>query len=778
MTSDIAPGATAVESPGRAALASTERRWRFRRLASVSVRAAAWCLPSVMAALALDRRGMAWFWAVVPLVAWGLLVYRWLRHALRRPDPRQIALALDRHREAHEFSSELLLVDEGELPPLARLQRRRVERRLQQQLEHGDSPGRAAPPQSGLAATTRWVAGALLAAFAVGWFGARPRAGSAVESPIDPVAVSSRESLGVRSASVKVEPPAYTRVAPWTAEGLVAVVPEGSRLSWQVEAEGEPDEATLLFDEVDRRRLAPPAASPEDRGRLVAEEVVRQSRLVRLELHRGDETVSGPLERLEVERDRPPGIVVLEPAPYLELAADELGPLTFRVEVSDDYGAGAVELVATVASGYGELVEFRERRIDFDRRLAVETGETTGRRVERLTRVLDLEALGVAPGVDLFVYVEAFDRREPEPNRVRSATHIVRVPGGGPQSVGLSARLPVLRVPEFFRSQRQIILDTERLLEQEGKLTAEEFRRRSESLGFDQRALRLRYGGLLGEEFVSGAPAGEGGEAEEHGEHEGELMRLDEMEGGVAGETEEALEQLAPGLVHEHDSAEIATFFDSEIKDQLKAALAEMWGAEGSLRGVEPRRALPYEYRALSLLKDVQQRSRLYVQKIGFEPPELFPRERRLTGELDEIRTARRTGSSSSDPSGVELAQAFRDLGAWLDSGEAPAGLQTSGEAAARALAARAREDAGVDLAGLVALRQVLDGLSTGVAVAPEHLESARRALWGQMPQPSRVPSIDRRARGGLGAPLSDKPGSDEPGSDELGSTELGGDRQ
>ncbi len=35
--------------------------------------------------------------------------------------------------------------------------------------------------------------------------------------------------------------------------------------------------------------------------------------------------------------------------------------------------------------------------------------------------------------------------------------------GGAGPSVALGSGLPVLRLPEFFRSQRQIILDTEKL---------------------------------------------------------------------------------------------------------------------------------------------------------------------------------------------------------------------------------------------------------------------------------------------------------------------------
>ena len=44
--------------------------------------------------------------------------------------------------------------------------------------------------------------------------------------------------------------------------------------------------------------------------------------------------------------------------------------------------------------------------------------------------------------------------------------------------------------------------------------------------------------------------------------------------------------------------------------------------------------ALPYEYRALRLLKQVQQQTRAFVKKAGFTPPPMPEATLRLTGEL------------------------------------------------------------------------------------------------------------------------------------------------
>ena len=95
-------------------------------------------------------------------------------------------------------------------------------------------------------------------------------------------------------------------------------------------------------------------------------------------------------------------------------------------------------------------------------------------------------------------------------------------------------------------------------------------------------------------------------------------------------------EAIIDQFEHKHDVAEDANFFDPETKKQLKAVLTEMWNAELRLRTLKPADALPFEYKALRLLKDLQQQSRMYVAKTNIKTPPLKP-ETRLTGELDKI---------------------------------------------------------------------------------------------------------------------------------------------
>lgn len=716
-------------------LRNLERRWRWRLLWASVLRGTAVALPFVTVALAVGLRGKAM--EPVFVLALGLAVFGlaagvgigWWSRPGSRLLP-ELIRHLERTVPEVKNSAELLLCPAAELGLIARLQRAKVTAALELVAEPG-------LPKSPLRRAGRWLAVSLLAAVLLPWWVVAASAGGGGSGlpMLAPVADSAADAGGPRIEGVRVtvEPPDYTGRGRRETAGLDLQAEEGATVRWAVTAGGQVERATLVFDESERLALERGSG-----GVFLADRIADESHLYRLELLAADgERVVSAYARFEVVVDRGPEIEISSPAPFVELAADGWRQLEVVVEISDDYAVGRAALVATLASGFGELVEFREQRLAFDSRRQQAPGQVV------LRSRLDLEALGMRPGSELFFFVEAADRRRPEPNSSRSATHIVRLPGGGPQSSGLSARLPVLRVPEFFRSQRQIILDAERLLADESTVTRRQFDRRSQALGFDQRALRMRYGGLLGEEFESGQPA----TSAEEERHE-ESRRLDEMAPGSDDHTalDTALSALPDGLAHQHDSAEIATYFDSEIKALLKTALGEMWGSEGRLRGLEPRRGLPYAYRALRALKQVQQRSRLYVRKIGFEPPQLYPDEKRLSGETGKIRTVRRAAADRGSPPAPELKLALAALGepqaATVDR------LLPAVRACARRVAVAARSDLELDLAGLEGLREWISALESGeLELAARWQPAVRAALWRQLSEPAAVPE---RAAGGL----------------------------
>jgi hypothetical protein len=167
-------------------------------------------------------------------------------------------------------------------------------------------------------------------------------------------------------------------------------------------------------------------------------------------------------------------------------------------------------------------------------------------------------------------------------------------------------------MPEYLRSERQIIIDTERLLADATHSTTAEFKTRSESIGFDQGTLRERYGDIAGQETV------------EQG-------------------TEATIE-------HEHDVEDNTTLLATRVKNQLQQAISQMFDAERHLRIGEPAAALPFEYRALELLKAAQEAARVYVLRVGFEPPPLEPDRTRLTGTLTGIGSSSNARSVAATP--------------------------------------------------------------------------------------------------------------------------------
>ena len=202
-------------------------------------------------------------------------------------------------------------------------------------------------------------------------------------------------------------------------------------------------------------------------------------------------------------------------------------------------------------------------------------------------------------------------------------------------------------MPEYFRSQRQIIIDTEKLISEKEQLTEYEFNFRSNDLGFDQKALRLKYGQFLGVEEQSGIAIVDEEElevsvsVEEGGEETDPLDAFTDDHDSQNAELDDEGNPIADPLesfTHAHDAQEIATFFSNTIRGKLRAALALMWNAELYLRLYEPQNSLPYQYRALKLIKEIKNHARIYVHRIGFDPPPI-KEESRLTGDLENVNS-------------------------------------------------------------------------------------------------------------------------------------------
>jgi hypothetical protein len=362
------------------------------------------------------------------------------------------------------------------------------------------------------------------------------------------------------------------------------------------------------------------------------------------------------LHRIDVVPDQPPQITVVAPEETLTTRRDGQRNWSLVFEAQDDYGLAAIApLRITLAQGEGENIRFEERRLSLAGR-----GSATRR---RYAHSFDLAALGLTPGSDFVVQLSVTDNRGAGPQTTQSPSFILRWP---PEDVTQTSGLDGLvkkALPAYFRSQRQIIIDSEALLAQRRKLAADDYLARSDTIGVDQRLLRLRYGQFLGEES-EGAPrallptadseeetheaprkllptadaeTGAEDDAREHADRGNETADSQDAHDHDASPSRDSAGFGNPGNVlaeygHTHDDAEAATLLDPETRRTLKAALDQMWQAELNLRQGRPDLALPFEYKALDYIKQVQQAGRIYLARVGSELPPI-DQSRRLSGD-------------------------------------------------------------------------------------------------------------------------------------------------
>jgi hypothetical protein len=295
-------------------------------------------------------------------------------------------------------------------------------------------------------------------------------------------------------------------------------------------------------------------------------------------------------------------------------------------------------LTITTAIGEGENVTFSERS-----RTIVGTGDPRRR---RFVANLDLASLNLRPGSDLVAQLTVADTRSPSPQLVRGPGIVLRWPAPvAARSDGLEMMAKQV-MPAYFRSQRQVIIDTEALIPQRGKLTADEFLVRSDTIGVDQRLLRLRYGEFMGMEAEDAPkpPPMPVADKDPAGEPEPDATAAPEHRDGDGhdhGAAPEApvfggLGDVTSEYGHVHDESEAATLLDPDTRTLLKSALDAMWDAELKLRSGQPQEALPHELKALGFIKRIQQASRIYLPRIGSTQPPI-DMARRLTGKREGI---------------------------------------------------------------------------------------------------------------------------------------------
>lgn len=447
--------------------------------------------------------------------------------------------------------------------------------------------------------------------------------------------------VGVKSMRVSIQPPAYSGLRATQSTDLNVSALSGSRITWRIQLLN-PQGLTLRLS--DSRNQEVPFR--EKNGQFEYSDRLVRSGLYSLKAYRKDSLVlQSDFYRLEAQPDLPPKITPASKEFYRYHLLSDPKKITIAAKIADDFRVQQAFIVATVARGAGENVKFREVRFPLS---------PAGFKEATLTKVIDLNSLQFAPGDELYYYWAAVDNRQPEANFTKSDTYFIVYRDTTQMEEAELATMAVNRMPEYFRSQRQIIIDTEKLIARRKKISAKEFNSISNEIGFDQKVLRLRYGQFLGEEFetnIGGGnlPAGDQSagsllegfmhkhDTEEEHAAQVEEPKHDHDHAPSSTESQDPLAALMEQYVHSHDDGEVNTFYEQSTRSLLKMALEQMWQSELHLRLYEPEKALPYENKALEYLKSAQQKARTYVKKSGFDPPPLKEKENRLTGELDKV---------------------------------------------------------------------------------------------------------------------------------------------
>ena len=612
------------------------REVRHRDIAIVAAFALPWLAAIVaVAARCFDGRGVFIAAALAVATTIAIAAWRW-----RRRDARWLVRALDARRPDMEDSADLLL------PQAARTGLQQLQRqRLQQRLATHPPELRAAWPWPALGASLL-AAGVLIAA-ALLWPMRQALA------PLLPESITRIVAGPIRltAHTLTVVPPSYTGLPTRADDALSLKAPQGARLHWRLRFSSPPARAALVF--TDGRRIALTATGDDWNAALRLD----ASALYHIEID-GRIQADKPY-RLDAIQDRPPQVKATEPAQTANQAAPRQRNWALRFEASDDYGVAAgATLRLTTAKGSGENVAFQQREI----RLSG-SGSASAR---RFAYRVDLAALGLEPGDEVVARLSVRDNRSPQPQEAHSASLILRLPSTQDvQGSDLEAAIKKV-MPAYFRSQRQIILDAEALLKQRRALDADTYLKRSDAIGVDQRILRLRYGQFLGEEAEGGAkppptndqPAADAPAATDDG-HDHEDGDASDTQTPVFGNASDVLSAYG----HTHDHAEAATLLDPQTRAILKQALDQMWQSEGELRQGHPDKALPYAYKALGFIKQVQQAERIYLARVGPDLPSI-DETRRMTGKRDGLasRTTTLQAASRDDADVVALWRALADV--------------------------------------------------------------------------------------------------------------------
>jgi hypothetical protein len=586
--------------------------------------------------------------AVVLMISFAALVYSRSKQ-YQNITANKILLHLNRQFSECEESAELILLPNSTLTTLQQLQKNRIQPQVDKLLTTGiDShlPKYSSTKPLLLNAIALLIF-TLLQIIPSGLLiendATKTQEMSDLSKPIKPIQFEVK--------SITVTAPSYTGLAPWQTSDLNLALIAGSTVTWRLqftgvaevnEVNGVNKQKNLSIMLPDKQRIS---LIKQADNVYLSSATLNQSGVYHIAV---DEIMLGDIHTLAVTADTKPSIRFIAPTGTItELAKNAIPNVQATVSIEDDFGIGRVEILASIASGSGEAVKFRDQSFQFDTQSEVEDKAY-------FFKNWDLVELGMQPGDELYFSIRAWDNRLPIAQQSHSASKIIRWLEEEEQTV-LADGLLMDFMPEYFKSQRQIIIETKELVADKPNISIENFNRISRELGASQSFLKQKYGQFLGDEFDSGTL--QSMEAGPEITHDGHDEYANEKSPQTAAEHEHdgaehqseqtdksGYNQIIEQFGHAHGEADDGNFIKKGLpspKLLMKRAIANMWQAELHLLLSEPELALPFESQALAFLNRAKQADRIYVKRLGFEPPPVSEK-RRYQGDLSDILSYQR----------------------------------------------------------------------------------------------------------------------------------------
>jgi hypothetical protein len=472
--------------------------------------------------------------------------------------------------------------------------------------------------------------------------------------------------VAIEGLRVRVQPPAYSGLSVEEMSGDAPVrALAGSQIEVVLSASGPVGGASLAFKGAVNSMRALGA------GRFSGTFTASQSGAFEARVEADERSIPAPIVRaVEVYNDALPQARITEPASDQLLRSLPSAPVTVRWTASDDLGLGGVALKYIKSRGEGDSAKFTNGEVSIG---SVERGNA---REWRGAAALDLGRLDMQPGDTLVFWIEARDRNPNANSTGRSASLAIAISAPELAKLDLSDLMPN-EIGRFLLSERQIIIHTEKLHDERGRLSQAELKRRANDIAAEQRDFKNSFNDYI------------------HLEGEGE----EEAAGGAGGNAPGIEEQVRAAedertAPHMHGIPEPPAGSSTSVKE-MTYAIRAMWDAEDALTNADTAQALVYEREALTRLKHAQ-------ASVRYIPP-ILPRskpldlKRRYAGELAEIKTrleklSRRAETKESAPVRAALADAYAALGDLQETLGVPANARPSAVGRARERARQAAD--------------------------------------------------------------------------------------